>query len=111
MIFINPWASYHLDNIPNLNPQNDDEARGCLGGIISFCVSSLIFVIMMYFTYKLKSNEIINMDIMMLLFIINVIIYVVLIFAFMNLSFKIVDKINKNKRARINDKILFTRTC
>lgn len=99
MIFINPWASYHLDNIPNLNPQNDDEARGCLGGIISFCVSSLIFVIMMYFTYKLKSNEIINMDIMMLLFIINVIIYVVLIFAFMNLSFKIVDKINKNKRS------------
>ena len=98
MIFINPWASYHPDNIPNLNPQNDDEARGCLGGIISFCVSSLIFTTMMYFTYKLKSNEIINMDIMMLLFIINVIIYVVLIFAFMNLSFKIVDKINKKKR-------------
>ena len=98
MIFINPWAFYHPDDIPDLNPQNDDEARGCLGGIISFCVSSLIFVIMMYFTYKLKSNEIINMDIMMLLFIINVIIYVVLIIAFMNLSFKIVDKINKKKR-------------
>ena len=98
MVFINPWAFYHPDDIPNLNPQNDDEARGCLGGIISFCVSSLIFVIMMYFTYKLKSNEIINMDIMMLLFIINVIIYVVLIIAFMNLSFKIIDKINKKKR-------------
>ena len=98
MIFINPWAFYHPDDIPDLNPQNDDEARGCLGGIISFCVSSLIFVIMMYFTYKLKSNEIINMDIMMLLFIINVIIYVVLIIAFMNLSFKIIDKINKKKR-------------
>ena len=98
MVFINPWAFYHPDDIPNLNPQNDDEARGCLGGIISFCVSSLIYVIMMYFTYKLKSNEIINMDIMMLLFIVNAIIYVVLIFAFMNLSFKIVDKINKRKR-------------
>jgi hypothetical protein len=49
----------------------------------------------MYFTYKLKSNDIIDMDIMMLLFIVNVIIYVALIFAFMNLSFKITDKINK----------------
>lgn len=105
MIFINPWAFYHPDDIPNLNPQDDDEARGCLGGIISFCASSLIFVIMMYFTYKLKSNEIINMDIMMLLFIINVIIYVVLIFAFMNLSFKIVDKINKKKRNKKENKL------
>lgn len=98
MIFINPWASYHPDDIPNLNPQNADEARGCLGGIISFCVSSLIFVIMMYFTYKLKSNDIINMDIMMLLFIVNVIIYVALMFTLMDLSFKIVDKIYKKKR-------------
>lgn len=66
-----------------------------LGGIISYCASSLIFAILIYFTYKLKSTGIINMDIMMLLFNINVIIYVVLIFAFMDLSFKITDKINK----------------
>lgn len=105
MIFINPWASYHSDDIPNLNPQDDDEARGCLGGIISFCMSSLIFVIMMYFTNKLKTNDIINMDIMMLLFIVNVIIYVVLIFVFMDLSFKIVDKINKKKRNKKENKL------
>ena len=97
MIFlISPWASYKSEDIPNLNPQNIDEVRGCLGGIISFCISSLIFAIIMYFTYKLKSNDIIDMDIMMLLFIVNIIIYVALIFTFMNLSFKITDKINKN---------------
>lgn len=98
MIFINPWVFYHPDDIPDLNPHAFEEMVGCLGGIISYCVSSLIFAIMMYFTYKLKSNDIINMDIMMLLFIVNVIIYVALIFAFMNLSFKIGDKINKKKR-------------
>ena len=96
MIFpISPWAGYKPENIPNLNPQNTNEAIGCLGGIISYCASSLIFAILIYFTYELKSTGIINMDIMMLLFIIDVIIYVVLIFAFMNLSFKITDKINK----------------
>lgn len=96
MIFpTSPWAGYKSKDIPNLNPQNTNEARGCLGGIIAYCVSSLIFAILIYFTHELKSNGIINMHIMMLLFIINVVIYVVLIFAFMNLSFKITDKINK----------------
>lgn len=98
MIFINPWIFYHPDDIPNLTPHNNEERAGCLGAIISYCVSSLIFAIMMYFTHKLQSNDIINMDIMMLLFIVNVIIYVILIFVFMNLSSKIVDKIYKKKR-------------
>lgn len=33
MLFFNPWAYYQIhepDKIPNLNPQDDDEARGCL---------------------------------------------------------------------------------
>lgn len=107
MIFlISPWASYKSEDIPNLNPQNTDEARGCLGGTIAFCMSSLIFAIIMYFTYKLKSNDIIDMDIMMLLFIVNVIIYVALTFAFMNLSFKITDKINKKYDTRRKGKTL-----
>lgn len=97
-IFINPWVFYDPDDIPDLTPHDNEEMVGCLGAIISYCVSSLIFAIMMYFTYKLKSNDIINMDIMMLLFIVNVIIYVVLIFVFMNLSSKVVDKIYKKKR-------------
>ena len=97
-MFINPWIFYDPDDIPNLTPRDNEEMAGCLGGIISYCVSSLIFAIMMYFTHKLKSNDIINMDIMMLLFIVNVIIYVVLIFVFMNLSSKVVDKIYKKKR-------------
>lgn len=98
MIFINPWAAYNSDDIPNLTPRDNEEMAGCLGAIISYCVSSLIFAIMMYFTHKLKSNDIINMDIMMLLFIVNVIIYVSLIFVFMSLSSKVIDKIYKKKR-------------
>jgi hypothetical protein len=107
MIFpISPWASYKPKDIPNLNPQNTDELRGCLGGIISFCISSLIFAIIMYLTYKLKFNDIIDMDIMMLLFIVNVIIYVALIFTFMNLSFKVTDKINKKYDRKRKNKSL-----
>lgn len=31
-MFINPWASYHPDDIPDLTPRSDEEMTGCLAG-------------------------------------------------------------------------------
>ena len=36
MIFINPWAFYDPDDIPNLNPQDDEEAIGCICGVCGY---------------------------------------------------------------------------
>lgn len=50
MIFINPWAFYHSNDIPDLNPQDDDEARGCICGacgynsISNFCMAYAFYI-------------------------------------------------------------------
>ena len=36
MIFINPWVFYDPDDIPNLNPQDDEEAIGCICGVCGY---------------------------------------------------------------------------
>jgi len=99
MIFINPWASYKTEDIPDLNPHNDEEAKGCIGGIAAFCISSLIFIMLMYAAVTLVNNNIIDSKIMMIFVIANIAIYVTLTIMLMKLSFKITDKfITKKKK-------------
>lgn len=103
MIFINPWIFYHPDDIPDLNPKDDDEARGCLCGVCAFIIASAIFVWLMHFILNLKLNNIISTDVYFILMLITcVIIYPILSIVLMKLSFKIADKINDkiNKKKR-----------
>ena len=98
MIFINPWASYHPDDIPDLNPQDDEEAIGCICGACGYIIASAIFVWLMYFILNLKLNNIISTDVHFILILINcIIIYPILTICLMKLSFKIGDKIYKRK--------------
>lgn len=99
MIFINPWASYHPDDIPDLNPQDDEEAIGCICGACGYIIASAIFVWLMHFILNLRLNDIISTDVHFILILINcIIIYPILTICLMKLSFKIGDKIYKKKR-------------
>jgi len=100
MIFINPWAFYHSDDIPDLNPQDEDEARGCICGVCGYIIASAIFVWLMHFILNFRLNGIISTDVHFILILVNcIIIYPILTIILMKLSFKIADKITiKNKR-------------
>jgi len=94
MIFINPWAFYDPDDIPDLNPHSDEEMVGCLAGGCGFIVSSIIYVLLFYlcftFTKSVLSPILILID--------SAVIYPILTIYLMKLSFKIGDKIYKKKR-------------
>jgi len=99
MIFINPWSFYKSDDIPDLNPQDDDEARGCICGMCAYIIALAIFVWLMYSILDFRLNNIISTDVHFILIVINcLIIYPILTIILMKLSFKIADKINKKKR-------------
>ena len=99
MIFINPWASYHPDDIPDLTPRDDEEMVGCLAGGCGYIIASAIFVWLMHFILKFRLNNIISTDVHFILILINcTIIYPILTICLMKLSFKIGDKIYKKKR-------------
>lgn len=99
MIFINPWSFYKSDDIPDLNPQDDDEARGCICGVCGYIIALAIFVWLMYSILDFRLNDIISTDVHFILILINcIIIYPILTIILMKLSFKIADKINKKKR-------------
>ena len=99
MIFINPWTSYDPDDIPDLNPQDDEEAIGCICGVCGYIIASAIFVWLMHFILNLRLNGIISTDAHFMLMLINcIIIYLILTIILMKLSFKIGDKIYKKKR-------------
>ena len=94
MIFINPWASYHPDDIPDLTPHDDEELVGCLAGACGYIIASAIFVWLMQFILDFKLNDIISTDVYFILMLINcIIIYPILTICLMKLSFKIGDKI------------------
>jgi len=98
MIFINPWASYDPDDIPDLNPQDNEEAIGCICGVCGYIIASAIFVWLMHFILNLRLNDIISTDVHFILILINcIIIYPILTICLMKLSFKIGDKIYKRK--------------
>ena len=94
MIFINPWTSYHPDDIPDLNPHSDEEMVGCLAGACGFIVSSTIYVLLFYLCFSLTKGLLMPILIM----IVSAVIYPILTICLMKLSFKIGDKIYKKKR-------------
>ena len=94
MIFINPWASYHPDDIPDLNPHNDEEAVGCLAGICGAIIVSVIYAWLFYLCFTL-TNGILRPILVM---IDSVVIYPILMICLMKLSFKVGEKIYKKKR-------------
>ena len=93
-MFINPWASYRPEDIPDLTPHTDEEAVGCLAGVCGFIVSSIIYVLLFYLCFTLTKGMLMTILIM----IDSAVIYPVLTIRLMELSFKIGDKIYKNKR-------------
>ena len=96
MIFINPWAFYDSNDIPDLNPQDDNEARGCICGVCGYIIASAIFVWLMHFILNFRLNDIISTDVHFILILVNcIIIYPILTIILMKLAFKIGDKINK----------------
>ena len=101
MIFINPWAYYNPDDIPDLNPQDDDEVKECICGMCGYIIASAIFVWVMHFTLDFRLNGIISTDVHFILILINcIIIYPILTILLMKLSFKIVSKITMNNKKK-----------
>ena len=97
MIFINPWAYYQIhepDKIPDLNPHNDEEMVGCLAGACGFIVSSTIYVLLFYLCFTLTKGMLRPI----LILIDSAVIYPIITICLVKLSFKIGDKIYKNKR-------------
>lgn len=95
MIFINPWASYDSDDIPNLTPRDDEEMVGCLAGVCGYIISTIIYVLLAYLCFTLCKGMLSQ-----ILFLINgAVIYPILIIILMKLSFKIGDKIYKRKES------------
>ena len=98
MIFINPWASYHPNDIPDLNPHDNEEMVGCLAGACGFIVSTIIYILLFYFlcftlTEGLLRPILITID--------CVVIYPILTIYLVKLSFKIGEKIYKKKRKKL----------
>ena len=97
-MFINPWIFYHPDDIPDLIPRDDDEARGCFAGICAYVLASAVFIWLMNLLLDFKLNNVLSIDVYCVLLLVNcVIIYPILIIILMKLSFKIADKFNKKE--------------
>ena len=93
MIFINPWAFYHPDDIPDLNPHDDEEMVGCLAGACGAIVSTAIYVLLFYLCFTLTKGMLTQ-----ILFLIDSVgIYPITMIYLVKLSFKIGDKIYKKK--------------
>jgi hypothetical protein len=94
MIFINPWASYHPNDIPDLNPHDNEEMVGCLAGACGFIVSTIIYILLFYLCFTLTKGLLRPI----LITIDCIVIYPILTIYLVKLSFKIGDKIYKKKR-------------
>jgi hypothetical protein len=93
-MFINPWASYHPDDIPDLNPHDDEEMVVCLAAGCGFIISSIIYVLLFYLCFNLTKGVLRPI----LILIDSAVIYPIITIYLVKLSFKIGDKIYKKKR-------------
>ena len=98
MIFINPWASYHPNDIPDLNPHDNEEMMGCLAGACGFIVSTIIYILLFYFLCFTLTEGFLRP---ILITIDCVVIYPILTIYLVKLSFKIGEKIYKKKRKKL----------
>lgn len=94
MIFVNPWASYRPDDIPNLTPRNDEEMVGCLAAGCGFIISSIIYALLFYLCFTLTKGALRPI----LITIDSAVIYPILTICLVKLSFKIGEKTYKKKR-------------
>ena len=94
MIFINPWASYRPEDIPDLTPRDDEEMVGCLAGGCGFVVSTIIYVLLFCLCFNLAEGLLRPILVM----IDSAVIYPIITICLMKLSFKIGDKLYKKKR-------------
>lgn len=101
MVFINPWASYKTEDIPDLNPHNDKEFRGCIAGVCGFVISTIIYVLINFQLFHLREIECIDMYCLPIMVAINsVVVYPILTIWIMKLLFKIADKFTTNKKKK-----------
>lgn len=104
MLFINPWAYYQIhepDKIPDLNPHNDEEVRGCLAGFCGFILASIIFALVTYLLFSTAASGYINRYWIPLLMLVNgAVIYPILTILLMELSFKITENYNKKQKRK-----------
>ena len=94
MIFINPWAFYDPDDIPDLTPRDNKEVVGCLSIACGWIVSTIIYVFLFHLCFTLTEGVLRPILIM----IDSAVIYPLLIIYLAELSCKIGDKISKKKR-------------
>lgn len=91
------WLIHDPDSIPDLTPHDSEEARDCLFGILGACLATVIFIALDIVMLWLVLKHDYNMFILPIGMLINTIIYVILIVAFMNLGFKLSEKIGKKR--------------
>ena len=101
MIFVNPWAFYHPDDIPDLTPRDDEEMVGCLAGGCGFIISSIIYALLFYLCFTLTKGALRPI----LITIDSAVIYPIIMIYLVKLSFKIGDKILKKKRNKKENKL------
>ena len=94
MIFINPWAFYHPEDIPDLTPRDNEEVVGCLAAACGYIVSTIIYVLLFRLCFTLTNGILTTILIM----IDSAVIYPIITIYLVNISFKIGDKIYKKKR-------------
>lgn len=94
IFFINPWASYHSDDIPDLTPKSDEELVDFLCAICGYIISSIIYVTLFYLCFA-HTKDVLRC---ILILIDSVVIYPILMIYLVKLSFKIGDKINNRKK-------------
>ncbi len=94
MIFINPWAYYEPEDIPDLTPHTDEEMVGFLASVCGFIVSSIIYVLLVYLCFTLTKGALM----MILIMIISTVIYPIITIYLMDLSFKIGENIYKKRK-------------
>lgn len=103
-MFINPWASYKPEDIPDLTPHNDEDAVGCLSAICGFIVSTIIYILLFYLCFTLTNTK--GWLTPILCLIDSAIIYPILTIYLIELSFKIGDKIvDKHIKRKENEKL------
>ena len=94
MIFINPWASYHSDDIPDLTPDSDEEWVDFLCAICGYIISTIIYAILFYLCF-VHAKDVLRC---ILILIDSVVIYPIMMICLVKLLFKIGDKINNRKK-------------
>lgn len=92
-MFINPWAAYHPDDIPDLTPHSDEEMVGCVAGVCGYIIASIIYVLLFYLCFTLTEGMLRPI----LVLIDSAVIYPIITICLMKLSFKIGDKIYKKR--------------